>query len=132
MFSVRINKTLSTPVPLKRGVPQGGVLSSILWITYTYDFQKPNALCHPALFADDIEFHTSAKSNEAAVKVLQPYLNRIDSWSKSWCLSFSVDKCVLLIFSRKRSADCQINLTLNNLPIPIYYTFTHLSLYLFG
>lgn len=128
-FFVRVDNCLSLPTTLKRGVPQGGVLSPILWIVYMYDFPKPNSLCRTALFADDIEFHTTANSNGSASNVLQPYLNRIYSWSKDWCLSFSIDKCALLVFTRKRGLDDQLNLCLNNRPIPIVNTFKFLGMY---
>lgn len=88
-------------------------------IVYMHDFPRPSFLCRTALFADDIEFHNSANSVESASRVLQPYLNRIDSWSKDWRLELSIDKCALLVFSRKRWVDNQLKVFLNNLPIPI-------------
>jgi hypothetical protein len=69
-FTVRINNKLSSPAALKRGVPQGGVLSPTLWLAYMYDFPIPAPLCHTALFADDIELHTSSNSNVRAADVL--------------------------------------------------------------
>lgn len=92
-----------------------------------FDFPTPNSLCRTSLFADDIEFHTSANSNESAFSVLQPYLNRINAWSKNLCISFSVKKCALLIFSRKRCLDDQLLLKLNSQPIPIVTTFKFLG-----
>jgi hypothetical protein len=128
-FTVRINNKLSSPAALKRGVPQGGVLSPTLWLAYMYDFPIPTPLCHTALFADDIELHTSSNSNVRAAEVLQPYLNRIGLWATDWCLVFSIDKCVLLIFSRRRSMNQDLTLTLNNLPIPIETTFKFLGVH---
>lgn len=128
-FTVRINNKLSSPAALKRGVPQGGVLSPTLWLAYMYDFPIPTPLCHTALFADDIEFHTSSNSNVRAAEVLQPYLNRIGLWATDWCLVFSIDKCVLLIFSRRRSMNQDLTLTLNNMPIPIETTFKFLGVH---
>ncbi len=113
---------------LKRGVPQGAVLSPTLWIIFMYDFPKPISSCCTSLFADDIEFHTSSDSPAAARSILQPYLNRISTWASTWGLNFSVDKCAVLVFTRKR---LPINFDLNfcNKPISTVTNFIFLGLF---
>ena len=58
----------------KTGVPEGGVLSSILFNIYTLDLPPPSAPVQVMVNADDITITSAHTSTSAANKYIQPYL----------------------------------------------------------
>ena len=78
------------------------------------DFPPPETDCEPSLFADDIEIHTTASSKRETKLRLQRYLNRIEHWAKLWKMAFSIPKCIVVSFTRKKNKDGELNLILNN------------------
>ena len=87
--------SISDSHPLSKGVPQGSVLSPVLFNVMLSDFPDPPAPSKPcdiSLFADDTKVSTRAKSVDIAVGRLQPFLTKIERWATKWKLTFSVEK----------------------------------------
>ena len=101
------------------GVPQGSVLSLILFNILMADFPTPIADegIELATFADDIAFYTTSESPEEARGRLQSYIYRIEKWAHLWKLRFSVDKCAAMIITRCRRYVGNLCLTLEASPI---------------
>ena len=66
----------------KTGIPQGGVLSPILFNIYTSDLPPPRVTVQCMAYADDITITSTHTSTSAANKYIQPYLHKVFAWTK--------------------------------------------------
>lgn len=95
------------------GVPQGSVLSPILFMICLWDlFETVDSGVHIMVYADDILLYVSPLYLVTAIMKMQDILNRIKSWCSHWKLELWPDKCAAIIFSRHKDAPLQ-NLTLD-------------------
>ena len=78
---VRWNHSTSKWRVFREGLPQGSVLTSLLWVTYINDIdQNINSETVWSLFADDVTLLATGTSlNECGAK-LQPALDAEASW----------------------------------------------------
>ena len=87
-------QTFSNWEPTVAGVPQGALLSPILFLLYINDL--PARLKSTVkLFADDTKIYRTISSEEDAAK-LQHDLNRLAAWSDTWHMNFNADTCVVV------------------------------------
>lgn len=96
-FSVRINESFSDPRPVTSGVPQGGVLSPVLFNIYTHEL--PHLLSRNGVefsaFADDIKiFRVIDSVNDS--QSLQNSIDALHSWTVDWNLPLSKEKTKVL------------------------------------
>ncbi|EYC30086.1 hypothetical protein Y032_0005g2442 [Ancylostoma ceylanicum] len=94
---VRVNNSYSKPRPAHSGVPQGGVLSPILFNVYTYDLlrglsQRNVSFC---AFADDLKIYHSIGSLDDVVH-LQEAVDFVSQWANQWKLPLSSEKTEVL------------------------------------
>jgi hypothetical protein len=85
----------------ERGVPQGAVLSPLLWNVFLNDVLRSTNL-DMLLFADDIAVHSvikKAQSTEEAAARIQTQLSAVNDYCLEWWLSLSVAKTKLIVFS---------------------------------
>lgn len=69
-----MNNHLSEEREIFKGVPQGSVLSPLLFKAMQADFSKPDNGCKISLFADDVAIYGTTKTKEAAEEPLQNML----------------------------------------------------------
>jgi hypothetical protein len=68
---VKVQNNLSNPIELKAGVPQGSVLSPLLYIVYCSDFPVSGTFrTKTRMFADDTAIWTSHRSAEKAASII--------------------------------------------------------------
>ncbi|EYB90916.1 hypothetical protein Y032_0212g2233 [Ancylostoma ceylanicum] len=105
-YSVRVNSVLSFPRPACSGVPQGGVLSPILFNIYTFDLLS--ALSDRGIqfsaFADDVKLYRPIVT-ENDRSALQEAVDFVHSWSCGWGLPLSMDKCKVLHLGSRNKCD---------------------------
>lgn len=95
---VKVNGEESFPAPVKSGIPQGSVLGPILFVIYINDL--PDALKgNIFLFADDTKILRCITSENDSIS-LQQDIDKLESWSKAWLLSFNTEKCHVLSLGR--------------------------------
>lgn len=52
--SISVNDTISEPMPIQFGVPQGSILGPLLFVMYTNDLTLAVRACCVELYADDM------------------------------------------------------------------------------
>lgn len=116
-FNVKINGVVSQRVDIGCGVPQGAVLSPILFSLYINDIPlntSPNNK-YSFLFADDLAYlHLVKKISKKAVKAINVHLKNLEKWLAKWKLKMSNEKSHYIIFSNKDDKDQSIDLFLYN------------------
>ena len=97
---MKLGNEYSPMVNVTSGVPQGTILSTILFLIYINDIAD-NLRCKCRLYADDCVLYDEVNSIDDA-KLLQEDLSKVTEWAKIWKLKFNVDKCRVMNVSKKK------------------------------
>lgn len=85
-----------------KGLPQGSVLSPLLYNIYTSDLdQAINQHCNVLQYADDIAIYTQNKNIDQAARFINRALASLGLWLDAHGLDLSPSKCVAVVFSRQ-------------------------------
>ena len=100
---VMINGTLSKRVRMKQGLPQGSVLSPLLFLLYINDIGDliPAEADH-ILFADDASLVAMDTNLDAANKKLQAAVSVVEQWSVLNKLDLNVSKSCTFFFTQNK------------------------------
>lgn len=88
--------------PILAGVPQGSVLSPLLFTLYTSDIPKLR-LTQLALFADDTAIYYSGHSIARIADILQSSANALGVWFRKWRIEVNPEKSQAVLFHRGRN-----------------------------
>jgi ribonuclease HI len=107
--SIRMGDYLSSPFPVKEGLPQGSPLSVTLYILYNSSLLMNNncSLEDNKIsigYVDDIVHLVAAESMELTLKLLQEEASRSLDWGRKFGAIFDPKKAVLMFFSCKNLA----------------------------
>ena len=114
---VRVGNEYSSYISVKSGVPQGAVLSGLLFALYVNDLPAHIENSKISLYADDAKVYSEITDNNS-VRNLQSDINKMLAWCQQWRLSLNPDKCYLLQYN-PRARQRQFNPTyqIGNVPI---------------
>lgn len=120
-FFVFINGTASTKRKIPAGLPQGSVLSPLLYSIFISDFKKPKC-CDVGYYADDTCFLCSGKLTKAIIKRLQKSLQAIQKYLRKWKIKLNQEKTEAIIFPFNKSPKRQPQTNLKFLDTEIVFS----------
>ena len=120
-FQVKVGSTLSDPFDQEEGVPQGSILSPILFeIKINSIVNELRQNIDGSLYVDDFLVCYRSKSNiDTIERQLQLQLNKLKEWADLNGFSFSPTKTVAVHFCRKHTCIREPDLYLDNQRIEV-------------
>ena len=101
IFVIRIKDTHSEVKDIKARVPQGSVLGSILYTSYTANIATTTNST-VLTFADDITILVRYTNPETAVKLQQEHITKIEKWLQEKQIKANPNKCNHITFTLRR------------------------------
>lgn len=124
---VIVNMKKSQPFEVKTGIPQGGSLSSTLFLIYINDIPR-NPKTKLALFADDTAIIATGKNEQRTNTRIQNHLQEIQEYFKKWKIEINPGKTQLINFNQKIRPINQEIVKINNIPIDTTNEITYLGM----
>jgi hypothetical protein len=114
VFRVIVNGVASDPRPIQCGVPQGAVLSPLLFSIFINDIPDNTVtnFTYSFIFADDLIFLHIYLDNAKATKVVNDHLTQVEEWLDKWRLKMAVQKCSQIIFHNQKSSPKDLEIKL--------------------
>lgn len=116
---------------LKRGCPQGSILSPSLWNIFYDQLQgevkRLDPLASITLFADDMSISITCRNRKTAERRMNKIVNCVQSWSEENFLTFNTSKTNAVLFSHLRRPT-PINLKMNNNEIKLQQSAKYLGI----
>ena len=98
VIQVKVDGFLSSKIYPKAGVPQGLVLSPLLFLIYVNDMPDPrHRLNSKSQFPDDIGLLARSKKASLATNRLQGDLDALTEWCAKWRIKLNSEKTNLLL-----------------------------------
>lgn len=101
-YIVSVNNTFSPTKPIPAGLPQGSILSPLLYNIFTSDFKPPSEI-DVACYADDTALITSSKLTSALLKKMERSLTICNKYFTKWKIQMNCDKTQAIILPYNKS-----------------------------
>lgn len=100
-FKVIIDQTKSITFNIADGVPQGSVLSALLYTIYVCDMPPPPVEIQRLQYADDILIYTSLRNIKRGATLLNKYIETLCEYFNKWKVKINPAKGEALIIKGK-------------------------------
>uniref|UniRef100_W6NRX8 RNA-directed DNA polymerase (Reverse transcriptase) domain containing protein n=1 Tax=Haemonchus contortus TaxID=6289 RepID=W6NRX8_HAECO len=113
-LTVRVGISFSGSYACTSGVPQGGVLSPLLFLIYTIELPQLLKTCsdiHVQIYADDIKVYAAYDDTNSGIvqQALRLSMERVNEWASSWDIPLDLNKCLVMHFGNAIANDYIIN-----------------------
>ena len=127
-FKVTIGNSISDAFVIKKGLPQGSVLSPLLFSLFGTDLPRHHSV-ENSEYADDVGFYSAADSLTKAEELLQAQTAKFYLWCQTWGLTINAEKTKILHFHNTRQVgDTKPKVLLNGTTIPTAKTYKFLGM----
>ena len=99
-FAVQYNGAMSSTRPIKTGVPQGGLLSPLLFNVLMSDLPVEDGI-QMSLYADDIAIFASGCRPAEVAERIQGQLDSITRWTVEWGQTLNPEKSKAMYFTNE-------------------------------
>ena len=114
----KINHELRGPLTRSMGVPQGCVLSSMLYILYIIHIKRYIRFNNEIIkFADDTNIINKSKSIKKGLKNIETNIIQINQFFESIGLEMAPEKFQLIIFTKSQITKEKYHIKINNTEI---------------
>lgn len=119
-FYIKIDNSRSDLYNIEAGVPQGAVLSPILFNIFINDIPLENSKnkSYSLLFADDLTTFFIFRKTGNLEKIINKYLQKIEKWLALWRLKLNVKKSNYTVFCASKNYSLRLNLKVSNQLLP--------------
>ena len=115
---------------LHAGVPQGAILSPLLFTAFVNDLPQHVSTADINLFADDTSASVRAKTASTLADGLRTAVAECSVWFDRWFLTVNNKKMEFLVIQSKKMESLPLSLKLNGTVIPQVATHKHLGLHI--
>ncbi|CAH2099512.1 unnamed protein product [Euphydryas editha] len=108
-----------SPRLIWKGLPQGSVLSPLLYSIYTHDLDlSVLSFCNILQYADDLALYISSDSLSNSVDRMNTAILYLTDWLDNHGMSISIEKSSVVVFSRCRTTP-NVNVIFNSQVFPV-------------
>ena len=119
-----VNGTISTSARLFAGVPQGAILSPLLFSVYMNDIPFPRTT---NLLADDTSSYIIDSVPSSLESKLQERTDLLSEWFFKWRLNVNPTKSAVMVFRSKKMQPVSIQITIDTHNVPQVSDHRHLG-----
>jgi hypothetical protein len=128
-FQVFVDGVKSLDCSIPYGVPQGAILSPILYNIFTADIPTSD-FCKTATFADDTAIFVSDLNPHLVCDSLQEHIDSVSDYFKNWKIKINEDKTQAIYFTRCTKNVPTSKLKINNVEVAWTNEVKYLGVYL--
>ena len=120
-YQIILNNAYSKTFSSKAGVPQGSVLSPLLYILYTNDTpQSIHRNTEYFQYADDVTVLTHSNAYTQLNNIINKELDNINLYQSKWLINSNMDKSAIVLYKQSPSRINNYNpILVNNKIIPL-------------
>ncbi|GBP92172.1 RNA-directed DNA polymerase from mobile element jockey [Eumeta japonica] len=133
----RHERTHSSRRLIRAGVPQGSVLSPLLYSAFTNDIPRPTSGVQLALFADDTALFFRSRTRCSIFRHLPRAIDELGQWFRKWRIEVNPDKSAAIQFKYSKNRSKLVvdwntpNLKMFNARIPWQRSYKYLGVTLY-
>lgn len=125
-FCIKLDGERSSERPLEAGVPQGSLLSPLLYNIYTSDIPRTEGTTL-ALFADDTAICATSRDPRLITRRLQAAMEELEDWCDKWLIAVNPEKSTSLFLTKRRHRP-EEEVTMFDAAIPWRNNITYLGI----